>query len=277
MNVMKGRIVKDDPSVYFGTQALSNSGMSELLRCPAHLKAMLDKCGKEEPQSEALLSGSLLHCMVLEPEELDSRYAPKMYSGATKAGKDEKARADEMGIILVSQDTWNDCKAMAEAVLNHPIMQAVKDSGDLRTEQSVYWTEMQGTVPCKARVDAIATIPGVGLCAIDLKTTRDASLASLEKSLYNYGYHRQAAWYRRGLYAAGIDVRAFVFLFVEKEAPFLTVGVSVAEAAQESALDEIRNCVETYAGCMTSGHWPGYTEMPVVELDLPSWAKKKEQ
>lgn len=274
---MDGVIIKDAPSAYYGRMALSNSGMSELLRCPAHLKAMLDNCGQEESPSEALLAGSLLHCMVLEPDELDRRFAPNMFSGTTKAGKEEKVKAEEMGIILVSKDTWNDCKAMAEKVLKHPIMRAAKDSGDLRTEQSVYWTERQGTVPCKARVDAIATIPGVGLCAIDLKTTRDASLASLEKSLYNYGYHRQAAWYRRGLYAAGLDVRAFVFLFVEKEAPFLTVGVSVAEAAQESALDEIRNCVETYAGCMTSGHWPGYTEMPVVELDLPAWAKKKEQ
>lgn len=274
---MDGRIVKDDQAVYFGTPALSNSGMSELLRCPAHLKAMLDRCGKDADDNAAFLAGSVLHCMVLEPEELDSRYAPKMHSGVTKAGKEEKARAEEMGITLVSQDTWNDCKAMAEAVLNHPIMRAAKASGDLRTEQSVYWTEMQGTVPCKARVDALVTIPGVGLCAIDLKTTRDASLASLEKSLYNYGYHRQAAWYRRGLRAAGHEVSGFIFLFVEKEAPFLTVGVSVAEAAQEAALDEIRNCVETYAGCMASGHWPGYTEMPVVELDLPAWARKKEQ
>lgn len=274
---MDGAIIKDTPSAYHGRMALSNSGMNELLRCPAHLKTLLDRSAQEEPPSEALLAGSLMHCMVLEPEEMNSRYAPKMFSGATKAGKEEKTRADEMGITLVSKDTWNDCKAMSESILNHPIMRAAKDSGDLRTEQSVYWTERQGTVPCKARVDAIATIPGVGLCAIDLKTTRDASLASLEKSLYNYGYHRQAAWYRRGLRAAGHEVSAFIFLFVEKEAPFLTVGVNVAEAAQEAALDEIRNCVDTFADCMASGIWPGYTESPVIELDLPAWAYKRNQ
>ena len=42
-------------------------------------------------------------------------------------------------------------------------------------------------------------------------------------------------------------------------------------------LDEIRNCVDTFADCMASGIWPGYTESPVIELDLPAWAYKRNQ
>lgn len=274
---MEGMIIKDEQAAYYGRLALSNSGMGELLRCPAHLKAMLDRCGQDDKTNDAFTAGSLLHCMVLEPSEVSSRYRVKVNRGNTKAGKEEAEKAAEDGVQLVSQDMWETCSAMAAAALRHPVMRSAHAAGDLRTEQSVYWTERGGTVPCKARVDALVTLPNYGLCAIDLKTTRDASLAAIEKSLYTYGYHRQAAWYLRGLRSAGMEVRAFLFLFVEKEPPYLTVATNISEGAQELALDEIRNCVDTFADCMASGIWPGYTESPVIELDLPAWAYKRNQ
>ena len=274
---MEGMIIKDEQAAYYGRLALSNSGMGELLRCPAHLKAMLDRCGQDDKTNDAFTAGSLLHCMVLEPSEVSSRYRVKVNRGNTKAGKEEAEKAAEDGVQLVSQDMWETCSAMADAALRHPVMRSAHAAGDLRTEQSVYWTERGGTVPCKARVDALVTLPNYGLCAIDLKTTRDASLAASEKSLYTYGYHRQAAWYLRGLRSAGMEVRAFLFLFVEKEPPYLTVATNISEGAQELALDEIRNCVDTFADCMASGIWPGYTESPVIELDLPAWAYKRNQ
>lgn len=274
---MEGMIIKEEQAAYYGRLALSNSGMGELLRCPAHLKAMLDRCGQDDKTNDAFTAGSLLHCMVLEPSEVSSRYRVKVNRGNTKAGKEEAEKAAEDGVQLVSQDMWETCSAMADAALRHPVMRSAHAAGDLRTEQSVYWTERGGTVPCKARVDALVTLPNYGLCAIDLKTTRDASLAAIEKSLYTYGYHRQAAWYLRGLRSAGMEVRTFLFLFVEKEPPYLTVATNISEGAQELALDEIRNCVDTFADCMASGIWPGYTESPVIELDLPAWAYKRNQ
>lgn len=274
---MEGMIIKEEQAAYYGRLALSNSGMGELLRCPAHLKAMLDRCGQDDKTNDAFTAGSLLHCMVLEPSEVSSRYRVKVNRGNTKAGKEEAKKAAEDGVQLVSQDMWETCSAMADAALRHPVMRSAHAAGDLRTEQSVYWTERGGAVPCKARVDALVTLPNYGLCAIDLKTTRDASLAAIEKSLYTYGYHRQAAWYLRGLRSAGMEVRAFLFLFVEKEPPYLTVATNISEGAQELALDEIRNCVDTFADCMASGIWPGYTESPVIELDLPAWAYKRNQ
>lgn len=199
---MEGMIIKDEQAAYYGRLALSNSGMGELLRCPAHLKAMLDRCGQDDKTNDAFTAGSLLHCMVFEPSEVSSRYRVKVNRGNTKAGKEEAEKAAEDGVQLVSQDMWETCSAMADAALRHPVMRSAHAAGDLRTEQSVYWTERGGTVPCKARVDALVTLPNYGLCAIDLKTTRDASLAAIEKSLYTYGYHRQAAWYLRGLRSA---------------------------------------------------------------------------
>ena len=86
---MEGMIIKEEQAAYYGRLALSNSGMGELLRCPAHLKAMLDRCGQDDKTNDAFTAGSLLHCMVLEPSEVSSRYRVKVNRGNTKAGKEE--------------------------------------------------------------------------------------------------------------------------------------------------------------------------------------------
>ena len=271
---MRGKIVKDSPEEYYGLRALSNSGMTELMRCPARFKTWMDRAGQGEADTQALIFGRLLHCMVLEPEALESRYRAKLYNGNSKEGRAEIAEAKADGVELVPGKMWYDAHNMAFSLREHPVL---KNAHDKETEVSVYWTELDGVVPCKARVDMLATIPAFGPVAIDLKTTCDASIGELERSIVKYGYNRQAAWYLRGLRAAGRDVRAFIFLAVEKESPHVVTAFTVSEGAQELALADIRECVETFADCMASGIWPGYTTSPIVELDAPAWAYKRRE
>lgn len=265
-------VIQDAPEIYHGTKALSNSGMGKLLKCPAKFKHWMDK--GDESKADYFTCGSLLHAMVLEPEAVASRYAIQQFSGATKVGKEESANAKEKGITLIKADMWNACAEMAVQIFEHPLIRAAKLAEDWQTETSIYWKDHG--VPCKARIDALATIPGVGLCAIDLKTTQDASPDSISKSMANYGYHRQAAWYRRALNAAGYNSAAFVLVFVEKEAPYCVTAATVSEAAQGDALEDIKTALELYTQCTESGVWPGYTDPkhPLIELDLPKWAQR---
>ena len=271
---MRGQIVKDSPEEYYGRKALSNSGMTELLRCPARFKARLDEAEQGRADTQALHWGRLLHSMVLEPDALQSRYRAKIYNGNSREGRAEIAAAKDDGVELVPEKTWYDAFNMAYGLREHPVLKSAQGA---ETEVSVYWSELGGVVPCKARVDILATLPGFGAVAIDLKTTTDASPGELERSILKYGYHRQAAWYLRGLRAAGRDVRAFIFLAVEKEPPHIVTAFTVSEGAQALALEDIQRCVETFAGCTARGVWPGYTSSPIIELDLPAWAYKKEK
>lgn len=268
------RIVKDSPETYHATKALSNSGISELLRCPARFKAMLDRMGTgQDAQTEAMLCGSVFHAMALEPGAVPMRYRPQENSGNTRAGKDEAASARAEGVTLIKPWMWAHCAAMSLAVQAHPLFAAAGRAQDFMSEVSVYWWER--SVPCKARIDAVASIPGFGPCIIDLKSTQDASPAAIEKSLYNFGYHRQAAWYRRALGAVGVHAPVFVLIFVEKDVPHVVTAANVAESAQGEALEDIRLAVDTYKECSASGIWPGYTRELVTEIDIPSWAYRR--
>lgn len=268
------RIVRDTPEEYHAVKALSKSGMDELLQCPAKFKFMLDNMGSgNNAQTEAMLCGSLFHAMALEPDAVSSRYKERVHPGTTKAGKEEAEAAKQSGLSLVRSEMWSACTSMAEAVRKHPLMVTASRASDFMQEVSIYWNE--GPVPCKARIDAVATLPMFGLCAIDLKSTQDASPGAIERSIYQWGYHRQAAWYRRALRYVGMNAQAFVLVFVEKTPPYVVTAANVSENAQCVALEEIKSAVELYKECSVSGVWPGYTTNLVTEIDLPDWAYRR--
>ena len=171
---------------------------------------------------------------------------------------------------------YDAAKGMADAVSRQKIVQVMRQAPDVMREVSIYWDEEREglSIPCKARIDFMATVPGFGLVACDLKSTTDAAPEELARSIHKWGYHRQAAWYRRALAAAGIPSSVFVLLAVEKSAPYIVTPANVAPAAQAFGEAECERALSTYAECVKSGLWPCYTS-EIIELDLPSYAYKQ--
>lgn len=260
---------------YHGIAALSKSGMDALHRSPAHFQAYL-----LEPHMDtaATILGSLTHTLVMEPDLFSLRYA--VYENVNKNTKDGKANvqdAEAFGFIPISMSTLAQAQAMAQALRNHPTAGgAFKAEGTL-FELSVFWEEhVNGVcIPCKARIDVLtADIPGFGRICADVKKTRDASPRGMRKSMVEYRYHVQAAWYRRGLRAVGLETKQFTLLCVEDKPPYNVGLYNISEDAQRVALLEIKADVEQFAECSISGEWPGYSA-DVVELDLPEWHKNR--
>jgi hypothetical protein len=268
---MNARIsTTDTPEQYHAVKAVSNSGIGLLLDCPARFKAWRD--GGVEKETESMLHGNVFHCLSLEPEAFSSRYAKKHHSGTTKGGKAEKEEAERAGLVQVKIDMYHSASEMAGAVRNHKLIGALFRQPDAMREVSIYWLETVSgiIVPCKARIDWRGMF-GKSRVAIDLKSTTDASPEELKRSIYNYGYHRQGAWYQRALQAAGIDVDAFVLVAVEKEEPYIVTPTTIAEPAIQKGTDECNEALEIYAKCETENDWPCYTE-EIITLDLPPYA-----
>ena len=273
---MEPRITHDAAKEYHSTKALSNSSMGQLLRCPALFQQALSEMdGQEHTQTPAMLLGSVFHSIVLEPDKTRTEYALRGNPGNTKAGKEEAAAAKEKGITLVSPDVWNVAVGMAASASAHPLIVAAKRSLKWETETSLYWTE-RDYIPCKARVDAMAEIEGVpGLCVIDLKSTTDASPDAISRHIVDYGYHRQAAWYMHALNKCGRPANTFIFLFVEKQPPYLCTAITIADSAIQLAYNDIRSAIDVYEQCDKSGNWPGYTQDIITEIDLPEWLYRR--
>lgn len=269
-----GRIDGMDAARYHAINAVSNSALSAMNRSPFHYWAEYlnpDRPAKESTPS--MRAGTLLHALVLEPETISARYVvrPEDIDPRTKAGK-EWAEAYK-GREIISADQWATAKAQRDALLS------VQDIADVlkrgAAEVSFFWVDQDTGVHCKARADFVHPLPDGRVILLDLKTTPDASPDSFGRSVWNFGYHRQDAWYSRGYeLATGVEVAGFLFGAVTGSYPFVAVPYSLDDQARWQGQQECDELLAKYLECRASSHWPAHGE-GVQLLSLPRWAQRE--
>jgi AraC-like DNA-binding protein len=116
--------------------------------------------------------------------------------------------------------------------------------------------EIEGT-PCKVRPDLYNSENGM---VLDLKTTLDASEKGFAKSVRQFGYTFQAAFYMTALRAMGERPKQFVFLVVEKTAPFATACYALENADIEKEIPRVLEAMKIYGECLRTDVWPGYSD-----------------
>ena len=126
-------------------------------------------------------------------------------------------------------------------------------------------------VSCRCRPDLMKPFED-GIIIGDLKSTTNAAPGpdGFGKSVANFGYDWQDAFYTDVCTAAELQVMAFVFIAVESSPPYLVSTSVITDEAREHGREQYRQALGTYKRCVESGNWPGYSEA-IEMLALPSW------
>lgn len=244
---------------YHADPAISASHLHAVAQSPYHYWARyLDPNRQPVEPTAAMRLGSLVHCAVLEPDELAKRYS-RCAPRNTKAGKEQAADLAACGIEAVTDSDWALAVAMSCAVRQHPAAAALLAHG--KAEQSFWWDDAATDLRCKCRPDWLN-----GDTVVDVKTTTDASPRGFAKSIATFRYHVQASHY-----LAGLGAERFLFIAVEKTYPH-PVAVYELDADALDVGNELRQHeMRVIADCRAIGEWPGYSA-DVETLSLPRWA-----
>lgn len=191
----------------------------------------------------------------------------------TKAAQDARKAARAVGEVALLTAEVQVIEEMAAAILAHPIASALFNPAAGKPEQSLFWHDREHGINRRCRIDWLSNgVEGRRLILTDYKTTKSADPRSIAKDVVNYGYHQQADFYRDGAIALGLDDDpAFVFVFQEKTAPYLVTVVQLDSVALSIGRDLNERAMATYAECLASGRWPGYSD-DVELISLPNWA-----
>jgi hypothetical protein len=240
-----------------------------------HAKAMM-----ETPMSSpALALGTALHAAMLEPEnDLAQAVVQPDSDKRTKLGKEEHAEfaLANAGRCIITQEQAEQLDGMVIACLKDwRIKHSL--SACKRREVSVFGSI--GGHKAKARLDAWN---GHGM-VLDLKTTRDLA-CDFEKSIANFGYGLQAAWYRevlRSVFASEgrlmPDDFSFVFLVVETAHPHGTAVYRMSDEVMDCYSDRLVELQKQWWECVLKNEYSGWPQTDVVDISLPAWAMKKLQ
>lgn len=257
---------------YHNWFACSSSILRELTRSPAHAWYALNN---ERKETDAMRLGTATHLAILEPDTFATQYgcAPEGLDKRTKDGKQAWADLIEhYGHNVLKFDQYQQVGAMAESVLKKKKAAALLDRLD-DVELSGVWNDKPTGALCKMRLDGLIRDLGI---VVDIKTTQDACEDEFLRTLFNYGYDRQSALYLRGCRALGIEVKAFVFIVIEKDPPYESAVYELGTQSLMTADAQVSKLLPVWQECVTSKKWPGYGD-EIKIIDLAAWQLKKRE
>lgn len=261
---MAGCFVTGMPNeAYHAYEGISKSGLDKINKSPAHFYL-----SAPTEQTPAMRMGTIMHAAVLEPERFanDCMVLKGIFS---KAKAEYKAAAKEHGAenVLTHQEGAQ-VDSIQETVRSDPDASAALAECN-QFELSAF-VEINGVL-CRARYDAINLETGV---SVDLKTTKCSEREEFSKSVYNFRYHVQDAFYSAIFrLITGRDLR-FKFLAVENEPPHCPMVYELGSESKEYGYQDAMNDLLTYKRANESQDWKGY-EQTNEPLTLPSWALAK--
>lgn len=217
----------------------------------------------------ALEFGNALHTYVLERDDFDNRYItmPKINRATTvgkNAYKDFQSKSE--GKLIICGDALKEIEGMANAIDLHKDAKSLISGADY--EKSLFWTDPETGILCKVRPDIWHNN---FIC--DLKTTQSGALKDFQKSVYNYSYHIQAGMIQEALkHVLGVDMQNFIFVAVEKEAPYAVAVYRLDPLAVSLGVAKFKNILQGIKQCTETNNWPSY---PNDLIGVPRWAQEQ--
>jgi hypothetical protein len=270
--------MKPKPGIYYNIpfseyqewEAINNSVLSKLAeKSPAHAKVMMDAEWQDTP---AFSFGRAFHTAALEPDLFENRYiVPPDIDKRTKDGKARWAKFQEAaeGKEILAAESFELIQAMSASVRNSPAAKCITGG---KAEVCIVWIDEPTGFLCKARLDYVHEVYGF---LVDLKTAKDASPDGFAKAMFNYRYHQQLAFYMAGYKAVTGDDSSFIFVAVEKDAPYATAIYEVNERSVQAGCNACRKALDTFSECVKKDEWPTY-QNEVQLIDMPAWALSRE-
>ncbi|MFZ9326279.1 MAG: PD-(D/E)XK nuclease-like domain-containing protein [Polynucleobacter sp.] len=248
----------------------AQSYVKHILKSPAHYKAAL---GRKFSPTLSMQIGSALHCLVLEGEEQFNRdfiLKPDDISLTTVKGKEW--RAENKGKTILSKTdqfaSWDAVHGMADSLRRLEWFNPNQKDYRKFNELSLYWEADE--LDCKCRLDRLILEDDKAII-LDLKTTDSVdSKDFLKKVIGSMNYLFQAAWYVEGTQAAFKVPASFVFVGIERTAPYATKVFEISEEMIWEGLQQTTAARQLLVECQRGRHW----EPPAIEhevLTLPPW------
>ena len=246
---------------------VNQSSLKKILDSPAHYQAALKFKLIPTPAMEI---GTALHALSLDGEDAFNGAYIKKPDGIklnTKEGREWKEGVGRKKVLAAGgkDDPWGSVQGMAKSLQRLAWFDPDQKDYIKHNELSIYWEEHG--VSCKARLDRVLIDEGI---VLDLKTTDSVDPELFTKKVVSLGYDFQAAYYARAAEVAYGKPFRFIFVAVERKAPYTVDLFEVTPDMMTEGAFKVEKALKLYAECDKSGEWPN-REPVIRQLEYPGW------
>jgi hypothetical protein len=252
---------------YKAIDAISHSDLRLANRSLRHYQL-----GLRVEATPSMILGSATHCYVLEPERFDSEYyIIPVCDRRTKEGKSTFERHQELAgnRSLLPESEMVKIAGMRKELEATRTWQMLKDNV-WTVECTIQWKHEATALRCKGRPDAISGDTEKNRTLIEYKTTSRASSWNFQKSIVEYGYHTQLAYYGEGLRKHGFEPAHCIIIAQETEFPYLVAFYRLNNEALKLGHDQNETTLKRIKYALESGYYEGYPDM-LLDIDLPKY------
>jgi len=222
--------------------------------------------------------GSMIHNAVLDPEGLANKYMSnsRIISGlkgeykkptSSNEYKDAKANYEKSGYCVISDSDYNMALDISSKVLELESVKNIQEHG--YTEVALFSIDTQTGLLKKQKSDGILPANKI---IWDLKSSSNAKIDEFQKSIANFRYHVQAAYYLDiATEVLGGQFDKFAWTVAEKVKPYPIANYYCDEAALEKGRIEYRKNINELADCLEKDCFPSYSE-EFEAISIPHWA-----
>lgn len=292
------KLFEQDFSEYLESDGLQSSTIKDVDKSLKHFKYNQNRTKKATASQK---TGTLLHCLVLEPETFKDKYLPvpevvwntKVAKANTIQTFQELLGLDDAfctRAITLKKDEFldvvgnfalNDSKelltkkeysralAMMDSVHSDKECQKVLTAKSTITENSLFWKNQQGTL-LKERPD-IYNPAGI---LLDVKSTCNIEKRWFMRDVEKFGYDLSLAHYTSGLEASDYQVDEVGWIVVENSAPYdaymLRLPVDFLRACQ----NYVDGLIKKIECARATDYYPGVGEGMIDDM---RYSKYREQ
>jgi len=225
-------------------------------------------------QTKDMLEGSLIHCVVNEPETFEEYYMlTPAVNRKTNAGKEEYARLMEEaeGKHLITEDQWMMALGCRDSVHGNREARMLIEASKAEVSGFV---NVEGTQTLKARPDLVINKHFFGLAYIKSRQGGAAVRDQFIRDLINYKIYLQAALQVHVWETHGQKVETYYYLLVEKAAPYQCVVYPLDRQFIDIGIIELNQLFIRWHQWMKEPT-PGYGYYQPA-LEPPAWFIKKQ-
>jgi len=257
---------------------LSYSSLKQFRKSPAHYIYYL-QVRKKTP---AMDLGSVVDCLVLEPEQFNSRFIvlekPNLRKKENKEAWENKLiEASKKGLTVIDTDTYITAQICQQSIYdNAEAMRYI--NAKTAVQNTIYWRDPKTGLKNVSKID-LEAVMGNEHFIVDLKTTNNGEPEQFIKQAAQLDYELQAGGYTLAYRYKRFLFPYFLFLTVETQPPFNVTLMFCDDKYIERAQDEYKGTLLAFNNCIEQNSFKmGYDFYFANEyktMRIPTWKRQK--
>ena len=228
--------------------------------------------GEEKETTGAMVDGSLVDCLLTQPEAFDRLFVVSPYPDFRKKEAQEwRDSQKSAGRMIVTNDEIDSARRSVVILMeDHPeILSNAKFQVPIHVEASLGGTNVKvGCLP-----DILPMSGDYKDSIIDLKRTDDITPSGFRRTAARFGYDVQASLSLILSDVSGMGRIRFIFLVQSRIPPFETALYQIEAKDVARATEWTNQQLMRWGACLRSNRWPKATD-GIQTISMPAWASR---